>query len=38
VSECSGGADGGMDATGNQCINSSPVDTNVHALLTAAHD
>jgi hypothetical protein len=35
--ECSGGADGGMDATGNQCNNSMPVDKYFHAFLTAAH-
>ena len=36
-SECSGGADGGMDATGNQCNSSLPVDEYFHVFLTAAH-
>jgi hypothetical protein len=35
--ECSGGADGGMDPTGNQCNNSPPADRYFYALLTAAH-
>jgi hypothetical protein len=35
--ECSGGSDGGMDATGNQCNSPSLADMIVHVLVAAAH-
>jgi hypothetical protein len=35
--ECSGGTDGGMDASGNQCNQRLPADVDVHSQVAAAH-
>jgi hypothetical protein len=35
--QCSGGTDGGMDASGNQCNQRLPADIDVHSQVAAAH-